>query len=51
MDTVMWRDDRRGTTVKGNDSDGWSSYGVVLWLERRHNWVVRRVTKVEMIFL
>jgi hypothetical protein len=33
----MWRDDRRGTMVKGNDGDGWSSDGVVLWLGRRQN--------------
>jgi hypothetical protein len=33
----VWRDDRRGTTVKGNDSGGWSSDGVVLWLRRRQN--------------
>jgi hypothetical protein len=27
---VVWRDDRRGTEVKGNDGGGWSSDGVVL---------------------
>jgi hypothetical protein len=32
---VVRRDDRRGTEVKGNDGDGWSSDGVVLWLGRR----------------
>jgi hypothetical protein len=31
------RDDRYGTTVKGNDGDEWSSNGVVLWLVRRQN--------------
>jgi hypothetical protein len=31
------RDDRYGTTVKGNDGDGWSSDGVVLWLVSRQN--------------
>jgi hypothetical protein len=29
------RDDGHGTAVKGNDSGGWSSDGVVLWLGRR----------------
>jgi hypothetical protein len=33
----MWRDDGRGTTVNRNDSSGWSSNGVVLWLGRRQN--------------
>jgi hypothetical protein len=28
----MWRDDGRGTTVKWNDDDEWSSDGVVFWL-------------------
>jgi hypothetical protein len=27
----------RGTVVKGNDGDGWSSNGVVLWLRKRQN--------------
>jgi hypothetical protein len=31
----VWRDDGRGTIVKGNDSDGWSSDVMVLWLESR----------------
>jgi hypothetical protein len=31
----MWRDDGRGTSVKGNDGNGWSSDGVVLWLEMK----------------
>jgi hypothetical protein len=26
-----------GTVVKGNDGDGWSSDGVVLWLRKRQN--------------
>jgi hypothetical protein len=34
---VAWRDDERGTAVKGNDGSGWSSDGVMLWLERRQN--------------
>jgi hypothetical protein len=33
----VWRDNRRGTAVKENDSDIWSSDGVVLWLEMRQN--------------
>jgi hypothetical protein len=33
----MRRDDGRGTTVKGNDDDEWSSDDVVLWLGRRQN--------------
>jgi hypothetical protein len=31
------RDDGRGTAVKRNDDDEWSSDGVVLWLKRRQN--------------
>jgi hypothetical protein len=34
---VMWTNDRRETTVKGNDGGGWSSGGVVLWLQMRQN--------------
>jgi hypothetical protein len=34
---VVRRDDGRETAVKENDSDGWSSDGVVLWLGRRQN--------------
>jgi hypothetical protein len=34
---VVQRDDERGTTVKGNDSGGQSSDGMMLWLERRQN--------------
>jgi hypothetical protein len=33
----MGRDDSRETTIKGNDNDGWSFDGVLLWLERRQN--------------
>jgi hypothetical protein len=33
----VWRDDERETAVKGNDDDGWSFDGVVLWLGRRQN--------------
>jgi hypothetical protein len=32
---IMRRDDGRWTAVKGNDGDGWSSDGVMLWLGRR----------------
>jgi hypothetical protein len=34
---VLRRDDGREATVKINDGGGWSSDGVVLWLERRQN--------------
>jgi hypothetical protein len=34
---VVRRDDGHETVVKENNSDGWSSDGVVLWLERRQN--------------
>jgi hypothetical protein len=37
MDVIVWRNDGCGTTVKGNDSGGWSFDGMVLWLERRQN--------------
>jgi hypothetical protein len=37
MDVVVRRDDGREMTVKRNDGGGWSSDGVVLWLERRQN--------------
>jgi hypothetical protein len=51
----VWRDDGCGTVVKGNESDGWSFNGVVLWLGRRKNgdtveWC-GEMTKVEMTFL
>jgi hypothetical protein len=29
---VVWRDDERGTKMKGNDDGGWSCDSVVLWL-------------------
>jgi hypothetical protein len=31
------RDNGRGTAVKGNNSGGWSSDVMVLWLGRRQN--------------
>jgi hypothetical protein len=34
---VVWRDDGHETTVKGNDNDGWSSDGLVLWLRSGQN--------------
>jgi hypothetical protein len=34
---VIRRDDGREMAVKGNDDDGWSFDGVVLWLGRRQN--------------
>jgi hypothetical protein len=33
----VWSDDRRETTIKGNDDSGWSSDSVVLWLGRMQN--------------
>jgi hypothetical protein len=33
----MLRDDKHGTAVKGNESGGWSSDVMVLWLERMQN--------------
>jgi hypothetical protein len=33
----VWRDDVCGTSMKGNDDDGWSSDGVVFILGRRQN--------------
>jgi hypothetical protein len=55
MSVIVRRDDGCGTAVKGNDDGGWSSVGVVFWLERRQNGytvecVVWRVAKVEMTF-
>jgi hypothetical protein len=35
--SVVWRDDVRGTVVKGNDGGRWSFDGMVLWLGRRQN--------------
>jgi hypothetical protein len=37
MGVIVQRDHRRGTAVKGNDSGGWSSDGMVLWVGRRQN--------------
>jgi hypothetical protein len=31
----MWMDNERGTMVKENNDGGWSSDGVMLWLEKR----------------
>jgi hypothetical protein len=33
----VWRDDRRETTVKGNDGGRWSSDDMMLWLQRKQN--------------
>jgi hypothetical protein len=35
MGVVVWGDDERKTTVKGNNDNRWISEGVVLWLRRR----------------
>jgi hypothetical protein len=35
MGVVVWMDDGRGMTVKGNDGGGWSCDGMVLWLGRK----------------
>jgi hypothetical protein len=37
MSVIVWRDDERETMVKGNDDEGWSSDGMMLWLGRRQN--------------
>jgi hypothetical protein len=37
MGVIVRRDDGHETSVKGNDCDGWSSDGMVLWLVRRQN--------------
>jgi hypothetical protein len=37
MGVIVWRNDVRETMVKENDGGGWSSNGMVLWLERRQN--------------
>jgi hypothetical protein len=37
MGVIVRRDDGRGTTVKENDGNRWSSDGMVLWLGRRQN--------------
>jgi hypothetical protein len=35
LGVIVRRDDRRGTTVKGNDGGEWNSDSVVLWLGTR----------------
>jgi hypothetical protein len=37
MGVIMQRDDGLKTAVKENDGGGWSSDGVMLWLEKRQN--------------
>jgi hypothetical protein len=37
MGVVMWRDNWREISVKGNDSGRWSSDGMVLWRRRMQN--------------
>jgi hypothetical protein len=37
MSVTVWRDDGREMMVKNNDSGGWNSDDVVLWLGRRKN--------------
>jgi hypothetical protein len=37
MGVVVQKDDECGTAVKMNDSDRWSSDGMVLWLGKRPN--------------
>jgi hypothetical protein len=54
MGVIVRMDDGRETVVKRNDSGGWSSDGVVLWLGRRQ--IETQLSggesdKVEMIFL
>jgi hypothetical protein len=34
---IVWRDDAREITVKGNDDEKWSSDDMVLCLRRRQN--------------
>jgi hypothetical protein len=34
---IVWREDGRETAVKENDSDMWSSDGLVLWLGSKQN--------------
>jgi hypothetical protein len=34
---VVRRDDGCGMVMKGNDDGGWSSNGMVLWLQRKQN--------------
>jgi hypothetical protein len=37
MGVIVQRDNVRGMAVKENNSDGWSSDDLVLWLGRRQN--------------
>jgi hypothetical protein len=37
MYVIVRRDDEHVTVIKGNDDDGWSSDGAVLWLGKRQN--------------
>jgi hypothetical protein len=37
MSVIVWKDNGCETTLKGNDSGGWISDEVVLWLGRRQN--------------
>jgi hypothetical protein len=37
---IVWSDDGCGMEVKGNDGNGWSSDGMVLWLGRQNEDVV-----------
>jgi hypothetical protein len=37
MGVIVRRDNRHEIVVKENDSGGWSSDGMVLWLGRRQN--------------
>jgi hypothetical protein len=37
MGVIVRRDDGCETAVKGNDDNGWSSDGMMLWLGRRQN--------------
>jgi hypothetical protein len=35
MNVIVRRDDKHVMTVKENDDSGWSSDGIVLWLESK----------------
>jgi hypothetical protein len=37
VNVIIRRDDACGITIKGNDSGGWSSADVLLWLGRGQN--------------
>jgi hypothetical protein len=39
MGVVMWRDNGCETVMKGNDSDGWNSDGVVLLVREEAKWI------------